>query len=79
MLAVREHIYDEKKLVVCSPKKASISNPTARKTVYGKKLTEQRYRPTANVRFRYSYLYIHGITKPIFLVDTTGRHFEALA
>ena len=79
ILAVREHTYDEKKLVVCSPKRASNSNPTTKKTVYGKKLSEQRYRPTANVRFRYSYLYIHGITKPIFLVDTTGRHFEALA
>lgn len=79
MLAVRQHAYDEKKLVISTPKKASSSNPTAKKTVYGKKLTEQRYRPTANVRFRYSYLYMYGITKPIFLVDTTGRHFEALA
>lgn len=79
MVAVREHVYDEKKLVICTPKKASLSNPTAKKKVYGKSLTEQRYRPTANVRFRYSYLYIHGITKPIFLVDTTGRHFDAVA
>ncbi|MEH2437367.1 MAG: hypothetical protein V7K25_24555 [Nostoc sp.] len=71
--------YDENRLVVSIPKKASITNPTETELVYGAKKKKPRYRPIVNVRFRYAYLYLRGKDRPIYLVDTTGRHYQALA
>lgn len=64
--------YDENKLVVSAPKKSSITNQTETQTVYGKKQKKPRYRPVANVRFRYAYMYLHGNERPVYLIDTTG-------
>ncbi|WP_375514427.1 hypothetical protein [uncultured Nostoc sp.] len=78
LLKCQDILYDENRLVVSTPKKASITNQTATQLVYGKQKKKPRYRPVANVRFRYAYMYLRGNERPIYLVDATGRHHEAL-
>ena len=78
MLAVQNHSFEEDYLTVSTPKAKSVNKSTKKELVYGKQRTKKRYRPTANVRFKYAYLYIHGLNKPIYLVDLTGRFYDAL-
>lgn len=49
--------------------------PTVPPTVeiLGKNYRQSRNRPIADVAFRYALLHLHGVTKAIPLVDTTGR------
>ncbi|MEH2278916.1 MAG: hypothetical protein V7K40_30045 [Nostoc sp.] len=78
LLKCQSVLYDENRLVISTPKKASITSQTDTQVVYGKKKKKPRYRPVANVRFRYAYMYLRGNERPIYLVDTTGRHYDAL-
>ncbi|MEH1940091.1 MAG: hypothetical protein V7L01_07730 [Nostoc sp.] len=79
LLKCQDILYDENRLVVSTPKKASITNQTGTQLVYGKQKKKPRYRPVSNVRFRYAYMYLRGNERPIYLVDVTGRHHGALA
>lgn len=78
LLGCQNILYDENRLVISTPKKASITSQTQTHVVYGKKKKKPRYRPVANVRFRYAYMYLRGNERPVYLVDTTGRHYDAL-
>lgn len=46
--------------------------------IYGKSRPKPRRRPIGYVRFRYATLKLHGLPRDICLVDTTGRHKDAL-
>lgn len=74
VLAIRNHIYDPNKKTLSTPNKNSVNVTTATRTVYGKKRKSKRWRPTANVRFRYAYLHVDGLSEDVFLVDTTNYH-----
>lgn len=78
LLKCQDISYDENRLVISSPKKSSITSQTETQLVYGKKKKKPRYRPVANVRFRYAYMYLRGNERPVYLVDTTGRYHESL-
>jgi hypothetical protein len=43
-------------------------------TIIGKTVKNRRYRPIATLRFRYAYISLGNLVKPIFLVDTTYRY-----
>jgi len=70
--------YDTHKLNISTPNKKSENKSTKKALVYGKQRNVKRYRPTANVRFRYAYMYVNGLEHPIYLADTTGHHYDAL-
>ena len=74
LLGCQDIPYDENKLVVSTPKKAYITKQTETQIVYGKKQKKPRYRPIANVRFRYAYMYLRGNERPVYLIDTTGLY-----
>ncbi|MCL1466047.1 hypothetical protein [Argonema galeatum] len=77
ILSIQNHSFDEN-CFFCStkPEKDSINNPTGTRRVYEKQKKKKRYRPTANVRFRYATLNIDGID-PIVLYDPYRRLREA--
>jgi hypothetical protein len=74
ILSLGGDIFEADKFSVSVPKKNSVNKPTTTKKVYGKNRKATRWRPTANVRFRYAYLYIHGLNEVVYLVDTTNYH-----
>lgn len=78
ILAVRQHAFEVDRVSTSDPEKGSVNRPTKTRKVYGKNRKGTRWRPTANVRFRYAYMYLHGLNEPIYLVDLTGRN-SALA
>lgn len=79
ILQILRLTFDAKKLGKSDKyKKPSITKPQGTEKVYGKTRKKKRWRPTAQVRFRYAYLYIDNVVKPIFLVDTTKKHFDAI-
>lgn len=78
ILDIRGHPYDSEKLVEHVPTRQSINNPTGHRMVYGELVDNIRWRPTANVRFQWASLQIHGKLRDIFLVDITAKHPEAL-
>lgn len=51
-----------------TPKKAS-SNVVQTKRIYGKNRKVPRWRPTEEIKFRYASIKIHGIPRPIYIVD----------
>jgi hypothetical protein len=59
------------------PSDAFPSNPGSQ-TILGKTYKEPRRRPVAKVRFQYASIKIHGLPKPIVLVDETGYWSEAI-
>ncbi|MEH2136846.1 hypothetical protein [Nostoc sp.] len=73
MLECQDLAFDENKLTVSTPKKSNTVTP-ATVEVYGKEVKKNRYRPIDNVRFRYAYVEVPLLKKPIYLVDTTYRH-----
>ncbi|QLE54838.1 hypothetical protein [Nostoc sp. TCL26-01] len=73
LLACQNFTFDDDKLTVSQPKKNSTST-TATHLVYGKQRKKKRFRPIANIRFRYAYMSLPGMNKDVFLVDTTGRY-----
>ncbi|MCF4968703.1 hypothetical protein [Nostoc sp. CMAA1605] len=71
-LRIQNIAYNKNFLSVSQPKKTS--NPKPGKTlIYGKQREKRRYRPIANVRFRYAICEIPGLTKPVALYDTTQK------
>lgn len=46
-----------------------VNNTIKTKHIYGKSRKVPRWRPTEDVKFRYASLSIHGIPKPIYIVD----------
>lgn len=67
--------FKPEKLKVNSPDKSSTTSAQAGKiTVLGKQIQNQRYRPIANLRFRYAYISLGALIPPVFLIDTTGRY-----
>ena len=70
--------YNNDYLKISEPKRNSETNPTTSKLVYGKLRKDTRWRPTANVRFRYAVLTVHGMQNRIILVDRTNRYLDAL-
>lgn len=69
--------YNSNYLKIQEPKRNSVTNPTSSQLVYGKQRRKQRWRPTANVRFRYAVLSVHGMQNRIILVDRTKRFIDA--
>ncbi len=78
ILAIRNHTFDSDNFTPSMPRRKSENNPTGTTLVYGKQVKKPRWRPTAKVRFRYASLHIHGLTQDVMLVDTTGKHRDAL-
>jgi hypothetical protein len=70
MLQLTNTSYDEDRLSIGTPKRNNFQR-SQKQLVYGKQVKIKRYRPTANVYFRYAYVEIPGKPKPVFLVDTT--------
>jgi hypothetical protein len=78
ILSIQNHAFDENKLTINEPKKNSQNNPTQTKLIYGQQKKVNRWRPTANVRFRYAYMYVHGLDNVVYLADTTGNFIDVL-
>ncbi|MEJ1931999.1 hypothetical protein WDZ92_17305 [Nostoc sp. NIES-2111] len=78
ILAIRNISFDQTKQTVSTPKRNSENIPKGTHTVYGKPRKKRRWRPTARVRFRYAYLYVHGLNETVPLVDATGQWVDAL-
>ncbi|BAZ36966.1 hypothetical protein NIES4101_28870 [Calothrix sp. NIES-4101] len=78
VLAVRGHPFDASKMSVSIPKRTSVSVAKGTKLVYGKQRKNRRWRPSARVRFRQAYMYIHGLDEIVPLVDTGGQWVDAL-
>ncbi|MBR8832713.1 MAG: hypothetical protein DSM106950_01380 [Stigonema ocellatum SAG 48.90 = DSM 106950] len=72
-LELQSVVYDENKLTISAPEKNSETTAQLQLS-YGKERRKKRFRPVANVRFRYAYVEVPGYDKHIFLVDTTYRH-----
>ncbi|MBD2570446.1 hypothetical protein [Anabaena lutea] len=78
ILKVLDLPFDSKRLGKSDKyKKASITKPIGTETVNGKTVPKKRWRPTAKVRFRHSYMYLDNREYPIPLVDTTGQFPDA--
>ena len=60
-----------------NPSSAYPTNP-GNQVILGKTHRKPRKRPVANVRFVYASLKIHGLPKPIVLVDKSGFWSEAI-
>lgn len=73
MLECTETVYDQNKLSTHEPLRDNTITPPEQ-LVYEKEIIPPKFRPNANVRFRYAYLEIPLVKKPIYLVDTTHRH-----
>lgn len=78
MLAIQDQTYKEECLVESSPKKASVNNPSGTILKFGKRRKKPRWRPTANVRFRWASLLVPELEGDRMLIDTTGYHHDAL-
>jgi hypothetical protein len=77
-LQIKNHAFVEDKLNVVTPNRDSLNNPTAFVTIMGKQHRAHRWRPVANVRFRWASLHIHAQRRPIILCDITGTFIDAL-
>lgn len=66
--------FDESRITVHNPKKASTNTRTQTQVIMGKTRKKPRYRPVGNVRFRYAFCRIPGDPQPVYLVDTTYRY-----
>jgi hypothetical protein len=75
---VLNQTYDEDKCTTINPERNSL-NVTGNQTILGKTVKKKRWRPTANVRFTHAVALIHGLSKPVVLVDRTGRYLDVLA
>lgn len=78
VLDIQNHTYDSEKMSFHSPEKDSINNPSGTIKILGEDEDKTRYRPSANVKFRYAFLKLNGLTRDKVLVDTTGHFREAL-
>jgi hypothetical protein len=78
VLSIRSIPFEPSHQTVSTPKRQSENLPKGTTTVYGKPRKKRRWRPSARVRFRYAYLYIHGLNEMVPLVDATGEWIDAL-
>ncbi|WP_016953537.1 hypothetical protein [Anabaena sp. PCC 7108] len=72
MLQLTNTTFDGDRLTVSTPKRPNYKK-TKTHLAYGKQRQVRRYRPTANVFFRYAYMEVPGKDDPVILVDTTYR------
>lgn len=77
-LQVKNHTFIEDKLSVVTPTRDSVNNPVGHTIIMGKQYRAHRWRPTANVRFRWASLHLHGQRRPVILCDITGTFLDAL-
>jgi len=78
MLNLQDQPYKEDCLVESKPKRASVNNPSGTILKFGKRRKKPRWRPTANVRFRWATLIVPELHADKMLIDTTGQHLDAL-
>lgn len=78
LLDVLDTSYDDDRFTNIIPERSSLNNPNQTQLVYGKQRKKPRWRPTANVRFRYASLTVHGMQNRIVLVDRTKTFYHAL-
>lgn len=78
IISIQSHTYNEEFTSISTPEKDSDNNPTGTQLVYGDQVKKPRWRPTANVYFRYATLKLSGLFRDVVLVDTTGRYRDAL-
>jgi hypothetical protein len=78
ILDIQDITYDLKKQNLHSPKRDSENNPVGTEDVYDKRIPKKRWRPTANVRFRYAKLKFQNKIPAQMLVDSTGHFHDAL-
>lgn len=78
VLSIQDHPYNEELINVSTPEKESDNNPTGTQTVYGEQVKKMRWRPNANVYFRYATLKLSGLMRDVILLDTTGKYKDAL-
>jgi len=69
VLAVRGHSFDDDKSEYIENARSYPNNP-GNHTIYGQSVPKPLRRPTADVRFRYAQLHLHGRAKVINLVAT---------
>lgn len=69
-LDVRNHIYNDNYLIVHTPERDSVNVVTTTHKVYDSQVKEERWRPTAKLRFIRATLQLRGYTDDIRLVDT---------
>lgn len=72
VLRIRGHVYEKENLTKHEPKRTSNPKP-GKHLVYGKQRAKKRYRPIANVRFRYATCEIPGMNREVVLYDTTNK------
>lgn len=80
LLSIVNQTFDPELLNVndaANPAQAFPTNPGTQ-TILGKTHKKPRRRPIADVRFQYASIKIHGLPKPIVLVDKTGIWSEAI-
>lgn len=73
MLECTETVYDQNKLSTHEPLRDNTVTPPE-ELVYEKEIIPPKFRPNANVHFRYAYVEIPLVKKPVYLVDTTYQH-----
>lgn len=75
--AVLDKSYNPDKLQYIEPNRNSVTTPVGTDLILGKRVKEQRWRPTVTVRFLYATAKIHGLDNAVPLVDRSKRFFQA--
>lgn len=79
MLALQDQVYDEDCFVESKPKRNSVNNPVGTILRFGRQRQKPRWRPTANVRFRWATLQTPELPNDdIVLVDTTNSFSDVI-
>jgi hypothetical protein len=80
LLDIAQDAYKPELLRINAAESESLAFPTipSNQTILGKTYKEPRRRPVAEVRFMYASIKIHGLPKPIILVDKSGYWNEAI-
>lgn len=78
VLDIRNHPYEERRLTLCNPvRRNSENNPPGTRRIYGKNRKQARWRPIANVKFRWAMAEV-GLNRKVVLIDATGHFPDAL-
>lgn len=80
VLDLQNHIPDWSKLTINENDQESLAYPIVppQKNIVGEQVRMPRKRPVGYVRFQRATCQLYGRTKPITLVDRTGRRYDAL-
>lgn len=80
VLDIQNHSPEWKRLKFNENDEPTLAYPTLPETknILGKNYRMPRYRPIADVRFKYSLIHVHGRPQPIVLVDRTGYYRETV-